>query len=291
MSVPMPDDFDLGLLWMESSKYILTPGSTTEAMSISPISPINDPDIYIEHRNRLNKRNSSFEAMDETDFPSPPLPSPSAGSNVTLNKVFCCANEPSTGQLAKPTTGRGATFLARPGSAVQIITTAVPAPAPPSVTTPDGTTKQAHQISSASDDGDQKHTKVGDKTSLSGSPRRVVDSLAESVNSTPSTRAINSTQIEDNKATIQHPSVKRTNPSTIPSKQPTSSNSSSNSSSNHLGATLCTGTSTGTTSTSGTMATAASTGRISPSRSYDDMIKFVFTEHGIKVISDREYVV
>ncbi|XP_050100171.1 nicotinamide/nicotinic acid mononucleotide adenylyltransferase 3 isoform X1 [Anopheles aquasalis] len=147
------------------TKYILTPGSTTEAMSISPISPINDPDIYIEHRNRLNKRNSSCEAMDETDFPSPPLPSPSAGSNVTLNKVFCCANEPSTGPLAKPITGRGATFLARPGSAVQIITTAAPAPAPPSVTTPDGTTKQAHQISS--DDGDQKHKKIVKKMKTS----------------------------------------------------------------------------------------------------------------------------
>lgn len=31
--------------------------------------------------------------------------------------------------------------------------------------------------------------------------------------------------------------------------------------------------------------------RLSPNRSYNDMIKFVFTEHGIKVISDKEYVV
>lgn len=31
--------------------------------------------------------------------------------------------------------------------------------------------------------------------------------------------------------------------------------------------------------------------RLSPNRSYSDMIKFVFTEHGIKVISDKEYVV
>lgn len=35
----------------------------------------------------------------------------------------------------------------------------------------------------------------------------------------------------------------------------------------------------------------SATGRISPSKSYTDMIKFVFTEHGIRVISDREYVV
>jgi len=33
-----------------------------------------------------------------------------------------------------------------------------------------------------------------------------------------------------------------------------------------------------------------SRGRFSP-KSYDEMIKFVFTEHGIKVISDKEYVV
>jgi hypothetical protein len=32
-------------------------------------------------------------------------------------------------------------------------------------------------------------------------------------------------------------------------------------------------------------------GRVSPSKSYDEMIQFVFTEHGIKVISDKEYVV
>lgn len=31
-------------------------------------------------------------------------------------------------------------------------------------------------------------------------------------------------------------------------------------------------------------------GRFSP-KTYDEMIKFVFTEHGIKVISDKEYVV
>jgi hypothetical protein len=31
-------------------------------------------------------------------------------------------------------------------------------------------------------------------------------------------------------------------------------------------------------------------GRFSP-KTYDEMIKFVFTEHGIRVISDKEYVV
>ncbi|EAU77394.1 AGAP009545-PA, partial [Anopheles gambiae str. PEST] len=46
-----------------------------------------------------------------------------------------------------------------------------------------------------------------------------------------------------------------------------------------------------TLGTSAAQTAGGSTGRISPSRSYDDMIKFVFTEHGIKVISDREYVV
>lgn len=37
-------------------------------------------------------------------------------------------------------------------------------------------------------------------------------------------------------------------------------------------------------------APARSVGRFSP-KSYDEMIKFVFTEHGIRVISDKEYVV
>lgn len=36
--------------------------------------------------------------------------------------------------------------------------------------------------------------------------------------------------------------------------------------------------------------TKAPHGRFSP-KTYDEMIKFVFTEHGIKVISDKEYVV
>lgn len=35
----------------------------------------------------------------------------------------------------------------------------------------------------------------------------------------------------------------------------------------------------------------ASSEEMQASRNYDDMIKFVFTEHGIKVISDKEYVV
>ncbi len=34
-----------------------------------------------------------------------------------------------------------------------------------------------------------------------------------------------------------------------------------------------------------------STARVSPSKSYSELVQFVFTEHGIKVISDREYVV
>uniref|UniRef100_A0A182SM02 Uncharacterized protein n=1 Tax=Anopheles maculatus TaxID=74869 RepID=A0A182SM02_9DIPT len=112
-----------------SSKYILTPGSAAEAMSISPISPVNDPDLYIEQQNQRNKLGSSCEAMDETDFPIPPIPVGAA----TLNKVFCCATEPT-----KPSGIRG-TFLGRPGSAVQIITTAAPSP----VTSPDGTTTKS----------------------------------------------------------------------------------------------------------------------------------------------------
>lgn len=44
------------------------------------------------------------------------------------------------------------------------------------------------------------------------------------------------------------------------------------------------------TTDSDSMTTSGTGQRFSPS-SYNDMIKFVFTQHGIKVISDKEYVV
>ncbi|XP_053662862.1 uncharacterized protein LOC128711994 [Anopheles marshallii] len=262
------------------TKYILTPGSATEAMSISPISPVNDPDLYIEHQNQRNKLGSSCEAMDETDFPIPPIP---VGAPTTLNKVFCCAND------SKPTTGRGATFLGRPGSAVQIITTAAPSPTPPLVTSPDGTTKPAQHQHITLDESDcSAGKKVGESAAGKGSPRRVsVDHPQQTTQ--PSTIAKNSTN-NDNTSTS---STKRTTTNS------TSDTIATERSSTKRGAMALTKATTTTTSKLGaTLGTStvgpsanASTGRISPSRSYDDMIKFVFTEHGIKVISDREYVV
>ncbi|XP_035908685.1 nicotinamide/nicotinic acid mononucleotide adenylyltransferase 1 isoform X1 [Anopheles stephensi] len=159
----------------ETSKYILTPGSAAEAMSISPISPINDPDLYIEHQNQRNKLGSSCEAMDETDFPMPPIP-------TTLNKVFCCAGESPT--ATKPTGTRG-TFLGRPGSAVQIITTAAPSP----VTSPDGTTGTKSIVQHIT--LDESDASAGKK--VGASPRRCSGGGGGHTESTNSTNNDNTT--------------------------------------------------------------------------------------------------
>ncbi|XP_058058060.1 uncharacterized protein LOC131209091 isoform X1 [Anopheles bellator] len=257
------------------TKYILTPGSTAEAMSISPISPINDPDLYIEHQNRRNQLGSSCEAMDETDFPSPPAPA----TGVTINKVFCCANDTKS---APPNSisSNGLFRTGRPGSAVQIITTSAPTPAPPSVTSPDGTTKPAQHITL--DDGQDRRMsakKVGDNAAAEISPRPATSPVV----GRSSTRAKTSTN--DDSAT-RTTSIKRTTlPSTVASVSPANKNTASattkpsTKTTNSLGATLCT-----STTDRPIASPTASTGRISPSRSYDDMIKFVFTEHGIKTV-------
>uniref|UniRef100_A0A8D8CY27 (northern house mosquito) hypothetical protein n=1 Tax=Culex pipiens TaxID=7175 RepID=A0A8D8CY27_CULPI len=75
-------------------------------MSISPVSPVNENDDYIECQNQLNTLNS--ESMDETDFP-----------RNALNRVFCCGTE----NDAKNSTKNMRGFLSAPGGAVQIITT------------------------------------------------------------------------------------------------------------------------------------------------------------------------
>ncbi|XP_050077546.1 uncharacterized protein LOC126564520 isoform X2 [Anopheles maculipalpis] len=263
----------------ETSKYILTTGSSAEAMSISPISPINDPDLYIEQQNQRNKHGSSCEAMDETDFPIPPLPVVGA---ATLNKVFCCANESN-----KPTATRG-TFLGRPGSAVQIITTSAPSP----VTSPEGTTPksivQQHITLDESDSSAGK--KVGEEGVLGKgrSPRRS-SGQTECTNSTnnDSTTTTNTTSTPtSSSSTKRTTTTKTTNNSTDTMATERSSGSSTKRGTIAITkATL----STNTAQTIGASSSSTSaTGRISPSRSYDDMIKFVFTEHGIKVISDRE---
>ncbi|XP_058120966.1 uncharacterized protein LOC131288523 [Anopheles ziemanni] len=265
------------------TKYILTPGSAAEAMSISPISPISDPDLYIEHRNQLNKIGSSCEVMDETDLPSPFIPSGPAA----LNKVFCCANDSTSSSKTGTVVGssRG-TFLGRPGSAVQIITTAAPSSTPPLLTSPDGNAKLTHTITLDDVDGSSTVVKkVGVCTSEKLSPRRV---SIEQTATKPSTNAKSSTNNDNTSTTTKRTTT--SNASTANAvkhdrSSPSATIKTITSIASNLGATL-------STSTAHTAAsTAASTGRISPSRSYDDMIKFVFTEHGIKVISDREYVV
>ncbi|KFB39793.1 hypothetical protein ZHAS_00007159 [Anopheles sinensis] len=253
-------------------------------MSISPMSPINDPDLYIEHRNQLNKLGSSCEAMDETDLSSPFIPSGPA----TLNKVFCCANDSTSSSKPGPVVGNSrGTFLGRPGSAVQIITTAAPSSTPPLLTSPDGNAKLTHSITL--DDVDGSNTvvkKVGVCTTEKKSPRRV---SIEQTATKPSTNAKSSTNNDNTSTTTKRTTTSNASTANHAVKHDRSSPSAAiktiTSTASNLGATL-------STSTAHTAAsTAASTGRISPSRSYDDMIKFVFTEHGIKVISDREYVV
>ncbi|XP_061512741.1 uncharacterized protein LOC1271366 isoform X1 [Anopheles gambiae] len=275
------------------TKYILTPGSAAEAMSISPISPVNDPDLYIEAQNQRNKLGAaSCEAMDETDFPIPPLPP------TTLNKVFCCATESNSKPASPGTTGgsRG-TFLSRPGSAVQIVTTAAPMPTPPLVTSPDGTTTNpagAAALHITLDDGTTGKKKVGENANAKGA------SVREPTK--PSTNAKPSTNGKDNTSTAAAgapPSTKRTTATaanttveTVATERSGGGGSSSSSSGTKRVATTKSNTNVGATlGTSAAQTAGGSTGRISPSRSYDDMIKFVFTEHGIKVISDREYVV
>ncbi|XP_038110937.1 nicotinamide/nicotinic acid mononucleotide adenylyltransferase 3 isoform X2 [Culex quinquefasciatus] len=89
-----------------ATKFNLTPNTGVEVMSISPVSPVNDNEDYIECQNQLNTLNS--ESMDETDFP-----------RNALNRVFCCGTENDAKNSAKNMRG----FLSAPGGAVQIITT------------------------------------------------------------------------------------------------------------------------------------------------------------------------
>lgn len=181
-----------------TTKFNLTPNTGVEIMSISPVSPVNDNEVYVECQNQLNSLNSATEeSMDETDFP-----------RNTLNRVFCCGNENDTKNSAKNMRG----FLSAPGGAVQIVTTTS------SVTSDSGIDTVSYRTADE---------KVGEKVVENDEP------LAQNIRT--------SSTILDAKSDDTTPEE--------------------------------------------------SEGRISPAKSYDDMIKFVFTEHGIKVISDREYVV
>lgn len=181
-----------------TTKFNLTPNTGVEVMSISPVSPVHDNDVYVECQNQLNSLNSATEeSMDETDFP-----------RNTLNRVFCCGNENDTKNSAKNMRG----FLTAPGGAVQIVTTTS------SVTSDSGIDTVSYRTADE---------KVGEKVVENDEP------LAQNIRT--------SSTVLDAKSDDTTPEE--------------------------------------------------SEGRISPAKSYDDMIKFVFTEHGIKVISDREYVV
>uniref|UniRef100_A0A182K166 Cytidyltransferase-like domain-containing protein n=1 Tax=Anopheles christyi TaxID=43041 RepID=A0A182K166_9DIPT len=262
--------------------------TAAEAMSISPISPINDPDLYIEAQNQRNKLGASCEAMDETDFPIPPLPP------TTLNKVFCCATD-SNSKSTQGTGGSRGTFLGRPGSAVQIITTAAPVPTPPLVTSPDGTTTNPAAQHITLDDTSDIGKKVGEianvKGGLSPKPTKSSTNAKSSTNkdNTSTTAATSSSTKRTTTTTIATTTTATSSTSASIATERGSTkrgamiamNKSNTASSHNLGSTL----------SASTPQTKGPTGRISPSRSYDDMIKFVFTEHGIKVISDREYVV
>lgn len=181
-----------------TTKFNLTPNTGVEVMSISPVSPVHDNDVYVECQNQLNSLNSATEeSMDETDFP-----------RNTLNRVFCCGNENDTKNSAKNMRG----FLTAPGGAVQIVTTTS------SVTSDSGIDTVSYRTADE---------KVGEKVVENDEP------LAQNIRTS---------------STVLDAKLDDTTPE-------------------------------------------ESEGRISPAKSYDDMIKFVFTEHGIKVISDREYVV
>ncbi|XP_058454274.1 nicotinamide/nicotinic acid mononucleotide adenylyltransferase 3 isoform X2 [Malaya genurostris] len=97
-----------GLYGCTDSKYILSANTGGEKMSISPVSPDKDNDLYVECQNELNSVNT-LESMDETDFP-----------RTTLNRVFCCGTE----NNAKNTSSKNMRgSLSHPGGAVRAVQT------------------------------------------------------------------------------------------------------------------------------------------------------------------------
>ncbi|XP_055636860.1 nicotinamide/nicotinic acid mononucleotide adenylyltransferase 3 isoform X2 [Toxorhynchites rutilus septentrionalis] len=96
-----------GLYGTNNTKYILSTHSVGEMMNISPGSPINDHDAYVNCQNDFNTHNT-LESMDETDFP-----------RSTLNRVFCCGNENNMKNPIKSVRG----IMSHPGGAVQVIET------------------------------------------------------------------------------------------------------------------------------------------------------------------------
>lgn len=253
-------------LWISISKYILPVSSSGEMMSISPVSPINGNDDYVESRNELNTL-SRLESMDETDFPQ-----------NTLNRVFCCGTENNAKTSAKNARG----FLTHPGSAVQIITT---------TTTPAATSNASSVVSNSGVGSIAHHTgdgKVGDNGSTIPTSTKKNETCTTSNTTAQDAQSqlnlSNSTgkiTLEDSK---KHKDLKLcVTELEIPRIQSNASitTAASNETNNHVESSKH--------RNRGTVSSSAD--RISPAKSYDDMIKFVFTEHGIRVISDREYVV
>lgn len=244
------------------------PVSTSgEMMSISPVSPINDNDDYVESRNELNTLNT-LESMDETDF-----------AQNTLNRVFCCGTE----NNAKPLTRNARGFLTHPGSAVQIITT----------TATSADTSNASSVLSDAGVGSIAHhtadSKVGDNSSTIPTSTKQNETCTTSNSTAQDAQSEPTLHNSIGKSTLQESKKPKdlklcVSELEVPRIQSNASitNTTSNETNNHVECNK-------SRNNHGTGLSAA--GRVSPAKSYDDMIKFVFTEHGIRVISDREYVV
>lgn len=235
-------------------------------MSISPVSPINDNDAYVESRNELNTLNR-LESMDETDFPQ-----------NTLNRVFCCGTENNSKTSARNVRG----FLTHPGSAVQVITTS----------TTSAATSNASSVVSDSGVGSITHRtadgKVGDNSSTITTSTKNNETCTTSKTTAQDAQSEHNLHNSTGKSTLEdsknHKDLKLcVTDLEIPRIQGSApiTTAASNETNNHVES----------SKDRNRGSVISSAGRISPAKSYDDMIKFVFTEHGIRVISDREYVV
>lgn len=216
------------------------------------ISPVS-PIIDDDYVECRNELNTlnTLESMDETDFP-----------RNTLNRVFCCGTENESKSSSKGTRG----FLTHPGSAVKITTSTITS------SSSSGTDSGIVSISQHIVDD-----KVGNTTSSAQNRTN---------NSEPSTKTSTKaldTQRQQNSPNSTAKATQR-EPKNTKDLQLSVAELAKSRSVQSTPATV-------NKASSQTTAASSSAGRISPSKSYDDMIKFVFTEHGIKVISDREYVV
>lgn len=230
-----------------------------EMMSISPVSPTID-DSYVESQNELNTLNS-LESMDETDF-----------SRNTLNRVFCCGTENESKSSSKNARG----FLTHPGSAVKITTSTITSNS--STGTDSGIISLSHHT--ADDKVGDKQSSVQKSTNNHESSTKTSSTMALETQSQQNSQISTVTRGDSKNAKDLQLSVTELRNSQVQCNAATANVSS-------VSANACKE----PTNDGSQIKASSSAGRISPSKSYDDMIKFVFTEHGIRVISDREYVV